>query len=105
MYWEIIREAALKGLCLELYYTNKKGERKRYELIPVSIRGAKNNSILFYAYDIKDEKVKAYSFGNFHTITVMPQKKWAGKEQEISYPIEVAWPEVKNPKGLSIRPI
>lgn len=104
-YWKIIRKAALNKDCLELYYTGSKKETKRYELIPISVRGSKSFKLTLYAYDISEGKIKQYRSDRIERIDIMEGQKWPIEVSQIGYPIEVAYQECFAPKGAKIVPM
>lgn len=70
-----IRETCSRKICLEIYYAKVNGERKRYELVPVSIRQNDGNQML-YGFDLAESKTKAFKFSNIISAESMSRKPW-----------------------------
>ncbi|PCJ41092.1 MAG: hypothetical protein COA71_08570 [SAR86 cluster bacterium] len=67
---EIIRFAAGNRLCVELDYTDLKGNRSSRVIEPYSLRRAQNGNILLYAVRVEDGEIRAYKINQINDASV-----------------------------------
>lgn len=104
--WEQIRKAGSERKCLEVYYDSQKSkERKRYTVIPWSIRSPKYNLTL-YVWDVKEEKMKQLRCDRIIRADVLKESSWPDNIMEtVNYPMEVSYPEITNCPPLKLIPL
>ena len=85
--WRTIEHCAREWLILEIYYSKaKNGEKKRYELLPISRRGH-----LLYARDLGAERAfpKAFKIQNIVRAAVIETRKPPIEKSEIGALVEI----------------
>jgi predicted DNA-binding transcriptional regulator YafY/DNA-directed RNA polymerase subunit RPC12/RpoP len=65
-FMEIVRFAAANYLCVEMDYTNQKGERHPRFVEPYSLRRTKDDNILLMAVDANTKEDKSYRIDQIH---------------------------------------
>lgn len=101
-----LSKACDSRLCLEIYYAKGSGERKRYELVPVSIR-RKGDSSMLYGYDLAESKNKAFRIDRILQVELMSRKPWPDNIRErVGYPLELETSKEAVPResGIKLRP-
>ena len=98
--WQNIERSAEQWLILEIYYAKSKtGEKKRYEILPISKR--KN---LLYAKDLLDEgKVKAFKISGIQLASVVKERKPPIEKSKMDYLVEIGAELHQAPPGIKIR--
>lgn len=93
--WEQIRSAGRDRKCLEVYYDSQKSkERKRYCVIPWSIRAPKYNLTL-YVWDVDEQKMKQLRADRIIRADILKDMPWPDNILEsVGYPMEVSYPEI-----------
>lgn len=70
---EIIRFAAGNRLCVNLDYTDNRGNRRIRVIEPYSLRQAKNGNILLYAVRAEDAQIRAYKIDQINDVSITNQ--------------------------------
>lgn len=104
--WQQIREAGRQRVCVELYYDSAKSkERKRYTVIPWSIRSPKYNLTL-YVWDVNEEKMKQLRFDRIIRADLLKDVPWSEEiVQKVGYPMEVSYPEITDCPQYKLIPL
>ena len=101
-----VRQACEDKLCLEIYYAKASGERKRYEIVPVSIR-EKGGSTMLYGYDMSGSATKAFKVNGILEANTMVRKPWPQDiKEKVGYPLELETSKEPVPQesGIKLRP-
>ena len=95
--WGQIRSAGKQKCCLELYYDSEKSkERKRYQVIPWSIRSP-NCNLTLYVWDVKEQKMKQLRYDRIVRADLMKDSPWPENITKIvNYPMEISYPEIED---------
>ena len=67
---EIIRFAAGNRLCIDLDYTDNRGNRRSRIIEPYSLRRARNGNILLYAVRAEDGQIRAYKIKQINDASI-----------------------------------
>ena len=98
---EVIRFAGGNRLCVELDYTNQKGERRPRIIEPYSIRRTKENNLLLMGREVNSGKDKSYRVDQIYGAT-MTNRTFEPKYQiELTPSLSVTAPNLSRPKKLS----
>lgn len=103
---ELLRQACGSKLCLEIYYAKGTGERKRYEIVPVSTR-TKEGTTLLYGFDMAISKTKAFRIDRIVEANPMQRKPWPTNiKEQVGYPLELETSDEPVPKesGIKLKP-
>ena len=98
---EIIRFAGGNRLCVELDYTNQKGERRPRIIEPYSIRRTKDNTLLLMGREVSSGKDKSYRVDQIHGATMTNQSFEPKYQIELTPSLSVTAPNLSRPKKLS----
>jgi predicted DNA-binding transcriptional regulator YafY len=102
-----LRQACEGKLCLEIYYEKGTGEKKRYEIVPVSIR-SKGGSTMLYGYDMSGSATKAFKIDRILEVNPMVRKPWPQDiKEKVGFPLELETSKEPVPQGtgIKLRPI
>lgn len=82
---EIIRFAAGNRLCVELDYTDQKGQQSTRTIEPYSLRKAKNGKIFLYGVRTDNEEIRSYDINRINGASIINKVFKARYQVEFSY--------------------
>jgi predicted DNA-binding transcriptional regulator YafY len=103
---EKLKEACGGKLCLEIYYAKASGEKKRYEIVPVSTR-SKGGTTMLYGFDMATSKTKAFRIDRIVEASPMQRKPWPENAREqVGFPLELETSKeaVPTASGIKLKP-